>query len=518
MATARGLLVYGTAIATGKLVHLEIVPELRDRVFGKLLRLGPRYFDRQQSGSIINRVTGDVQSVRSFVDGVLLQGAVLLLTLAVYVGYMTRVHVGLTAACLAPTPLIWLATVRFSRWARPAYEKNRGLSDAMLLAMTEGVKGMRVTKTFGGEAHSLDRFRGRNRAVRDQQESIFVRVSRFAPTVSFITAIDVAILLLYGGHLVATGATTLGQVVIFAGLLQQFSTQIQGMATILNTLEQSVIAAGRVFDVLDAEVEVEEAADPVQPAAIRGAVRFEGVSFGYEPDAPVLGDIDLAVEPGQMVALVGVTGSGKSTLLGLVQRNHDPTAGRLLIDGVDVRRLSLRTLRRSAGVVFQESLLFRRSIAENIAFGHPEADRAAIERAARIADAHGFIAELPDGYDTLLEEGGRNLSGGQRQRIAIARAVLLDPPLLLLDDPTSAVDAHTEHEILAAIETARRGRTTFIVSGRVSTLRAADQILVLERGRIVERGTHAQLMAAGGRYARAAALQILESSPTAVLG
>ena len=257
------------------------MPALRARVFDKLLRLGFGFFQRNASGSIINRVTADVQSLRSFIDGVLLQGALLLFTLAVYVAYMAHVHVGLTVACLAPTPLIWLATSWFSRWARPAYEKNRALSDAMVLAMSEGVKGIRVTKTFGAEAQELERFRGRNRAVRDQQEQIFRRVSRFAPTVSFITAIDIAILLGYGGALVARDAMTLGSWWCSPGCCSSSRRRSPGMATIVNTLEQSVTAARRVFEVLDAPVEVESPAPPAPLAACRGAVRFEDVSFGH---------------------------------------------------------------------------------------------------------------------------------------------------------------------------------------------------------------------------------------------
>jgi ABC-type multidrug transport system fused ATPase/permease subunit len=508
-ATLRARVVYGTAIATGRLIHIDLVPALRARVFDRLLRLGPGFFQRNASGSIINRVTSDVQSLRSFVDGVLLQGALLVFTLVVYVGYMVHVHVGLTAACLAPTPLLWLATSWFSRWARPAYEKNRGLSDAMVLAMSEGVKGMRVTKTFGAEAHELERFRRRNRAVRDQQEQIFRGVSRFSPAVSFITAIGVAILLLYGGVLVARNALTLGELVVFAGLLQQFSTQITGMATIVNTLEQSVTAARRVFEVLDAPAEVDSPAAPAPLTNCRGAVRFENVSFafaGAHSGRLALDVVDFAVEPGRCVAFVGATGAGKSTLLALLPRFADPSRGRVLIDGVDIRALDVDGLRRNIGVVFQESLLFRGTVAENVAFGHPGASRAAIERAARTAGAHAFIAELPGGYDTPIEEAGHNLSGGQRQRLAIARAILLDPPILLLDDPTSAIDVHTEDEVLAAIEAARHGRTTILVTSRFSALRAADEIFVLDAGRIVERGAHATLARAGGLYAQAAAL------------
>jgi ABC-type multidrug transport system fused ATPase/permease subunit len=510
LGTLRARVVYGTAIATGRLIHIDLVPALRARVFDKLLRLGLGFFHRNASGSIINRVTTDVQSVRSFIDGVLLQGALLAFTLAVYVAYMVHVHVALTIACLAPTPLMWLATRWFSRWARPAYERNRVLSDAMVLAMSEGVKGIRVTKTFGAEAQELERFRRHNRAVRDQQEQIFRGVSRFGPTVSFISAISIAVLLGYGGALVARDAMTLGQLVVFAGLLQQFSTQITGMATIVNTLEQSVTAARRVFEVLDAPIEVQSPAAPALLAACRGAVRFEDVSFGFGPGGRLaLDGVDFAAEPGRCVAFVGATGAGKSTLLGLVPRFNDPVRGRVLIDGVDVRALDLNLLRRNVGVVFQESLLFRGSIADNIALGHPAASRDAVERAARTAGAHEFIAELPRGYDTTIEEAGHNLSGGQRQRVAIARAILLDPPILLLDDPTSAIDVHTEEEVLAAIEAARHGRTTLLVTSRFTALRAADEIFVLDGGRVVERGPHGALLAAGGLYARAAALHSL---------
>ena len=359
----------------------------------------------------------------------------------------------------------------------------------------------------------LERFRGKNRAVRDQQEQIFRRVSRLGPTVSFVTAINVAILLLYGGTLMARQALTLGQLVVFAGLLQQFATQIAGMAAIFNTLEQSVTAARRVFEVLDAPLEVETPPDAIALPAGGGApgeIRFEGVSFGYEPGRPALDAIDVTIAPGRCVAFVGATGGGKSTLLALVPRFFDPTAGRVLIDGTDVRRLDLDGLRRNVGFVFQDSVVFSGTIADNIAFGDPNAPRDAIERAARTAGAHGFIAELPAGYDTVIEEAGHNLSGGQRQRLAIARAILDQPPILLLDDPTSAVDEYTEAEVLAAVEQARAGRTTLLVTSRFAALRIADDIVVLDAGRVVERGTHAELLAAGGFYARAAALHEAE--------
>jgi len=507
MAGTRALLAYGYAIAVGRLVHLRLVPELRARVFDQIQRLSFRFYDEHASGSIINRVTGDVQAVRAFVDGVLLQGAVMLLSLTIYVVYMARTHAGLTAACLAASPLLWLVTSLFSRWARPMYQRSRELVDDMILAMTEHVRGVLVVKTFGREAESQARFVARTRAIEEHQRRVFRRVSQFSPTVQLVTHASTAVLLLYGGRLVARDALTLGDLVVFAGLLQQLSGQVASMAGVVNTLQQSLAAARRVFEVLDAPVEIRSPAAPRRLGAARGHVRLERVSFAYRGGPRALSEVDLDVEPGRTVAIVGATGSGKSTLLGLIPRFYDPVAGRGLVGGIDVRELELEELRRSIGVVFQESLLFNATVAENIAFGHPEAPRAAVERAAEIAGAARFICELPRGYDTLLREGAADLSGGQRQRLALARAVLLDPAILLLDEPTAAVDPETEQEVLAAMDQAMRGRTTLVVGSRLATLRRADTILVLHEGRVVERGTHAELMARRGRYFRAAALQ-----------
>ncbi|HTQ07758.1 MAG TPA: ABC transporter ATP-binding protein [Polyangiaceae bacterium] len=507
MALLRAALSYSYQVLIGRLVHLKIVPALRTQVFEKLQRLSFRFFDENATGSIINRVTGDVQSLRSFVDGVLLQGVIMLISLTLYLVYMLRTNVVLTLACLGLAPVLWLVTTRFSRRIRPAYAESRTLSDRLILALTEGIHGMLVIKVFGREADELARFRERNLALRNQQRDIFRRVSRYSPTINFLSQLNVAMLLTYGGHLVARGALSLGELIVFAGLLQQFSAQVSSMSVVVNTLQQSLAGARRVFEVLDAPLEVANTAHPVAVPRLRGAIRFERVSFRYANGDEALSELDFAIEPGECVAILGATGSGKSTLLGLIPRFFDATAGRVLVDGIDVRVLELDGLRRNVGLVFQESLLFRTTVAENIAFGDAAASRERVERAARVAGAHGFVNALPNGYDHVLEESGANLSGGQRQRLAIARAVLTDPPILLLDDPTTAVDAKTESEVLEAIDGARAGRTTVIVANRMATLRRADRILVLHDGRLVEQGSHEALMLRRGAYFRAAALQ-----------
>jgi len=516
-AAARALLNYAYSVAAGDLLQMKLVPELRTSVFDKLQRLSFRFFDQNASGSIFNRVTGDVQSVRSFVDGVLLQGAIMVLSLGAYLLYMLSTHVFLTLSCLALTPLLWLLTNLFARWVAPVYRQNRELSDRMVLAMSEGISGIQVTKVFGREQAEQERFEAHNALVRDQQRAIFVKVSRFGPSIDFISQLNIGVLLLYGGSLVARRAMTLGDLIVFAGLLQQFSAQVSSMAGIVNTLQQSLIGARRVFEVLDAPLEVADPEVPRQPDELRGRIRFEAVEFGYSKEQPVLSDLSFELEPGACVAVLGATGAGKSTLLSLIPRFYDPTRGRILLDGVDLKDLGLDYLRRNIGLVFQESLLFRNSVAQNIAFGNPDASREQIEHAATIAGAHEFVRRLPEGYDTVLEEGAVNLSGGQRQRLAIARALLLEPKILLLDDPTTAVDAQTEHEVLEAMDAAIEGRTTLIVANRLSTLRRADWILVIDDGRIVERGTHAELLKNRGLYYRAASLQAADEDSIVLL-
>ncbi len=511
MSLGRAWLNYLYAMAVARLIHLEVVVHLRTAVYDKLQRLSFRFFDANASGTIINRVTGDVQNVRLFVDGVIIQGVILVLSLIVYLIYMVQLHLWLTLACLATTPLLIIASLVFSHYIRPAYAKNRELVDEMVGKLSESVQGVQVVKGFAREPQEKAKFTAATAAVRDQQRYIFWRVSLFGPSLDLLTQCNLAVLLGYGGWLVIQGELPLGAgLVVFSGLLQQFSGQVSSISAIINSVQQSLIGARRVYEVLDAPVEIASKPTALKLGKARGELRFEQVSFGYRPDEPVLRGIDLTVNSGQCVAVLGATGSGKSTLMSLVPRFYDPNAGRITLDGQDLRDLDLDDLRRNIGLVFQESFLFSNTVAANIAFGHPNATQAQIEAAAHIAQAHDFITALPKGYDTILGESGIGLSGGQRQRLAIARAVLLQPAILLLDDPTAAIDPETEQEILEAMDAAIAGRTTFIIAHRLSTLRRADFIVVIENGVIAERGTHDELMARQGAYHRVAKLQLVD--------
>jgi len=518
-ALLRGTLTWLGGALLARLVHRRVLADLQTAVFAKLQYLHFRFFDQHSRGEIINRATGDIASVRAFVDTVLIQALVTFLTVGVYLVYMVNIHVGLTLACLSTLPILLIICVRYSHSVHPLYLRNRSLFDSMVLTLAESIEGVGVIKGFSREAEVSAHFRSDNLAVKDQQRRIFWHMSLFTPGIDFLTQLSLVILLLYGGKLVIEGTLPLGTgLVVFAGLLQQFANQVTTIAQIANGIQESLTGARRVFDILDAPAGLPLPAHPVVPTGVAGSIRFENVSFHHVKDGPAaLNGLSFSVAPGECVAVVGETGSGKSALLSLIPRFYDPTAGRVLVDGVDVRNWDLQALRRRVSVVFQENFLFSDTVAANIAFGLPDAPPEAIVAAAKAACAHEFVEALPEGYETVLGESGVDLSGGQRQRLTIARALLANPSILLLDDPTAAIDPETEHEILAAIEQSLAGRTTFVVAHRLSTLRRADRIIVLEKGRIVQTGTHLQLLREEGPYRGAAMHQMVDDESRRLL-
>ena len=510
-AVLRAVMTYHYNLTTARLTQGEIVPDLRGKLYARLQRLSFHFFDVHGSSSIFNRVTGDVQNTRLFVDGVMLQGVNMLLTLGAYGIFMWRIHPGLTVACLWVAIPLWWVTDYYSRRLRPAYMLNRELSDELVQMFTESVKGMQTIKGFAAERHQIRRFAEANGRVSSQQRRIFQDISIFTPVTQLLSQVSLVILFAYGGWLFLKGEIPLGSgLVVFAGLLQQFNAQVANISTIANSVQQSLAAARRVFEVLDMPLGVESKPDAIIPKRLTGRIAFEAVTFGYAPENPALHEVSFEAQPGQVVGLFGMTGSGKSTVLSLIPRFYDPQGGRVTADGVDLRELDLDAFRRQVGIVYQESFLFSNTVSANIAFGHPHASQARIEQAARMACAHEFIIGLPHGYATVLGESGVDLSGGQRQRLALARALLLEPPILILDDPTASVDSKTEHEIVTALRTAMASRTTFVVSSRLSLLRRADVILVLENGRLIQSGTHDQLAHRPGLYHQTALLQLMD--------
>ncbi|AMV21482.1 ABC transporter ATP-binding protein [Planctomyces sp. SH-PL14] len=510
-ALANALVRFLAAIATANLTQTILVA-LRAGVFEKLQRLSFHFYDSGESSSIINRAAGDVNAVRSFVDAVLVKIVTVALTLAVYLVYMLRVHVGLTFWCLISSPLLWIGAVLFSRLVQPSYRRASELGDAMVRTLVESLTGIQVIKGFAREPEEIAKFEAATRRIRDQKESIFWQVSTYQPIMGLLTQVNMLVLIGYGGILVVRGEVQLGAgLFVFANLLHEFANQVSQIVNIANTIQSSLVGAQRVFEVLDAPVQIQSPPGAVRLPRARGIVEFAGVTFGYRPGQPVLHDVSFRGEPGERVGICGPTGSGKTTLLSLIMRFYDVDAGRVMIDGTDVRQLDVDDLRRNMGIVFQDSFLFSHTVAANIAFGHPEATLEQIERAARIALAAEFVEALPQRYDTVVGEHGSNLSGGQRQRLAIARALLPDPPILLLDDATASVDPETEHEIRAALDAAMERRTTLVVSNRVSTLRKTDRILVIEDGRITAVGTHHDLMASSPYFRQLTDLQYTDA-------
>jgi len=514
-ALLRAALTYHYNMVTARLTQGKIVPQLRDQLYARVQRLSFRFFDAHGSSSIFNRVTGDVQNTRLFIDGVLLQGLNMVLTLAAYFVFMWRIHPALTAACLSFTPFLWWVTHYYSQRLRPGYLRNRELYDELVLLFTESVRGMQTVRGFAAEPQQLARFSAANQKVSSQQRRIFLDLSVFTPVTQLLSQFSLVVLFAYGGwlyvhHQIALG----GGLMVFAGLLQQFNGQVANLTTIANAVQQSFTAARRVFEVLDTPEEVSNRPNAIPAGKLQGRIAFDAVTFGYTPDQPVLRELSFEAQPGRVVGIFGLTGAGKSSLLSLIPRFYDPVQGRVLVDGLDLRDLDVDSYRRQIGVVYQETFLFSNTVSANIAFGNPHATPEQIQQAARLASAHDFIQALPHGYDTVLGESGVDLSGGQRHRLALARALLLEPPILILDDPTAAVDPHTEQEIVSALRGAMAGRTVFVVSNRLSLLRRAHQILVLSQGRLVHSGTHEQLTAVPGPYRETALLQCMDLGET----
>jgi ATP-binding cassette subfamily B protein len=507
LAVVRMAMGYLNGVWFGELLQGRTVVDLRAECYDKLQRLNFRFFDANSSSSLINRIGGDVQSVRLFMDGVLFQLVNLAVSVTAFLGYMLAVDVKLTLACLATTPLLWAASALFSRAARPAYKHTSDLFDALVQRLAESIRGMQVIKAFGREQHELAKLERANDEVRDAQHQIFRKVSTFVPFTLFLSQANIIILLGYGGWLAVHEEIGVGTgLVSFAAILQQFSGQIANIGNIANSMQQCLRSAQRVFEILDAPIAIQAPESPRSIAQLRGEVAFENVSFSHG-ETSVLGDISMQIPAGSCVALIGPTGSGKSSLLNLIPRFYDPSSGRVRIDGHDIAEFDPLELRKHVGLVFQESFLFSSTIGANIAFGKPDATQTQIEKAAKIAAAHDFITALPDGYNTVLGEAGVGLSGGQKQRLAIARALLLDPAILLLDDPTAAVDPGTEHEIVEAMQAAMAGRTTFVIAHRPAMLRRASQIFVIENGRITQTGTHDALMQTPGYYRNTLSMQ-----------
>lgn len=483
---------------------------LRERLLQHILALHIGFHDRAQTGQLMSRASSDINQVQMFVMMVPLTISNLALIGAVVVILFTTDPV-LALFALAPLPFVNLTARRFSGAIHPAARAVQNEQAQLASVVEETVAGIRVVKGFGAESVQSAKLR----READDIQAASLRAARvranYLPFLELLPALGLIAVLGVGGHRVLDGQLSVGQLVEFNFyvLLLVMPLRTIGMAVAFG--QRAATALQRIDEILDTVPEIADPPVPVRSAARAGAVSFDDVRFGYDPDAPVLDGFTLDIEPGTSVAVVGTTGSGKSTIARLLVRFYDPQAGSIRLDGVDLRDLAVHDVRRAVGLVFEDTLLFHDTVAANIAFANPDADEATIRRAAELAGAADFVDDLPDGYDTILGERGFSLSGGQRQRIAIARALVSDPVVLILDDATSAVDPSKEHEIRAAMRTVMEGRTTIVIAHRPGTIAMADRVVLVEGGRVAASGTHDQLLATEPRYRR-----VLAAAETAV--
>ncbi|MCD6518520.1 MAG: ABC transporter ATP-binding protein [Anaerolineae bacterium] len=497
---ALGILRFGESYLTEK-VSQGIAYVMRNQVYRKLQRLSFSYHDRAQGGQLLSRATSDVERLRRITGrGILriVDATVLLIGTAVVLFRMQPLLAGLS---LAVVPFVLIVVRRYMVRMHPLWHGRQDRIAVLTSRLEQNLLGMSVVRGFAQESAEIRRFDAENAKVYEISMKL-ARAGAFTmPFIVLLASAGTVLILWLGGRMVIAGVLTLGELIAFNSYLLQLINPIRRLGFIATLLGESRASAERVFEILDAKSEVEDAPDAVELGPIKGAVTFDHVSFSYFGRHKVLDDVSFHVEPGEVVALLGPTGSGKSTIINLIPRFYEVTEGAIYIDGIDIRTVTLESLRRQIGIVLQETVLFGSTIRENLTFGRPDATQEEIERAAKAAAAHDFIMNFPQGYDTPVGERGVTLSGGQRQRIAIARALLLDPRILILDDATSSVDTETEQEIQAALANLMKGRTSFIIAQRVSTVRNADRILIIDRGRLVAQGTHEELIRESGIYA-----------------
>lgn len=484
----------------------QVLADLRKEIMEQIERLSLQYLEGREAGDLMSRLVNDIDAINSFLSQGLTQSIGALFALLGIVVAMLALNWQLALAALAIVPVMALTTSQFARLARNAFRKTRTTIGDVSADLQEELGGVRVSQAFNRGELNIQRFAERNAANRDANVSANAVTSAFAPAMDVLSTIDMAIVAAYGGYLAVVGAVSVGVVVAFLQYVQNFFRPIQTVAQIWTVAQSAFAAAERVFDLIDVKPDISDDPEAVTLPAIDGKVEFEGqagtagVSFGYDPNTLVLKEVTFVAEPGSTVAIVGPTGAGKSTLVNLILRFYDVTEGRVCIDGHDVRKVTQESLRSRMSVVLQEPFLFSGSILENIRYGRLEASDEEVFEAARIANADDFIGLLPKGYETEVGERGGLLSQGQRQLISIARAVLADPRILILDEATASVDTHTEAIIQEALNKLLEGRTSFVIAHRLSTVRNADLILVLDEGRIVERGRHEDLITKGGLY------------------
>ena len=490
----RAALMAGRRLISGKQA-LAVEYDLRDDLYAHLLRLSFGFYDRSQVGQLMSRATIDLQSVRFFLGYGLIFFAQHIVTVVVVSIVLFFYSWELALIALAIMPLVIVTAYRYSHVSHPVLrDVQQKLADVSIVA-EESIVGVHVVKSFAQEDHREERFAAAADSVFHQTLAANRQRALYVPLLSFMPLLAQAAVLLVAGRMVVSGSLSFGDFFAFNLLLAMLVMPLRMLGMWIGQAQRAVAAGERIFEILDEPEEIADRprAQPLPPGL--GAVRFEAVDFSYEPGRLVLEGIDFELEPGRTVALIGRTGTGKTTLAALVPRFYDATSGRVLVDGMDVREVQRRSLRREIGVISQDPFLFSASVRDNIAFGMPDAPYDAVEAAARAAQAHEFIDELPQGYDTVVGERGITLSGGQRQRIAIARALLIDPRILILDDATASVDATTESKIRAGLREVMRDRTTIIIAHRLSTIALADEIVVLDHGHIAARGTQAELLA-----------------------